>query len=213
MHIMRTFMSLIKDGGTGEYIEHLTACLAAPTINGLKPGSLINIRRQGDDKIAATWNAQKTSLTRKLGVEALDLSPGVNHGKRDGSSALILIYRREFLARTLAAKEAMEILAASGYDTKGANVDSLLSRLAERFERGCPHEIGLFLGYPPEDVRGFMRDGGDGSIATGYWKVYGNVTEARRAFQKFRRAEYDAAKAIIALSSADMTRAAYPVPA
>ena len=35
-----------------------------------------------------------------------------------------------------------------------------------------PHEMGLLLGYPVEDVTGFMVHGGKNSLYSGYWKVY-----------------------------------------
>ena len=35
-----------------------------------------------------------------------------------------------------------------------------------------PHEIGLLLGYPPEDVSGFIENGGKNFLCSGYWKVY-----------------------------------------
>ena len=35
-----------------------------------------------------------------------------------------------------------------------------------------PHEIGLLLGYPPEDVIGFIENRGQNPLYIGYWKVY-----------------------------------------
>ena len=34
-----------------------------------------------------------------------------------------------------------------------------------------PHEMGLLLGYPVEDVKGFIRNGGENCLYIGYWKV------------------------------------------
>ena len=50
-----------------------------------------------------------------------------------------------------------------------------------------PHEVGLFLGYPPEDVEGFCRNGGRNYKLSGPWKVYGRVEEAKVRFETFRR--------------------------
>lgn len=44
-------------------------------------------------------------------------------------------------------------------------------RRLQRFE-AFPHEIGLFLSYPPEDVRGFIEHKGHESKCEGCWKVY-----------------------------------------
>ena len=62
----------------------------------------------------------------------------------------------------------------------GARV-SLSARGMEHY----PHEMGIFLGYPLEDVRGFIRYEGKESRYTGYWKVYGDVTQAKQIFQAY----------------------------
>ena len=43
------------------------------------------------------------------------------------------------------------------------------------------------LGYPPEDVRGFMRDPLHGFKYIGYWKVYGDVERAKKIFDGYTR--------------------------
>ena len=42
-----------------------------------------------------------------------------------------------------------------------------------------PHEVRLFLSYPPEDVKGFIDHRAGGFRCAGLWKVYGN--EEKRA--------------------------------
>ena len=54
-------------------------------------------------------------------------------------------------------------------------------------KKDFPHELGLILGYPPEDVEGFVSQQGKNSLYTGYWKVYKD-TEAKKAL--FDRFEY-----------------------
>lgn len=43
-----------------------------------------------------------------------------------------------------------------------------------------PHEVGLFLGYPPEDVEGFIENKARSCKITGYWKVYSDEEKAKR---------------------------------
>ena len=50
-----------------------------------------------------------------------------------------------------------------------------------------PHEIGLFLGYPPEDVQGFMKDCHAGVKCVGCWKVYGDEERSRKLFARYKR--------------------------
>ena len=61
----------------------------------------------------------------------------------------------------------------------------LMQRLAE--EKEFPHEIGLFLSYPPEDVKGFIENKASNSKCVGTWKVYGNVDRAKALFAQFQR--------------------------
>ena len=75
------------------------------------------------------------------------------------------------------------------------DMEQMLMRLAVRFgayrdatkdaERIFPHEMGIFLGYPLGDVKGFIVHGGKNYLYSGYWKVYENVEETRKKFQLF----------------------------
>ena len=49
--------------------------------------------------------------------------------------------------------------------------------------------MGLLLGYPAEDVKGFVENEGKNFLYSGYWKVYADVEEKRRLFQKFENAK------------------------
>ena len=50
-----------------------------------------------------------------------------------------------------------------------------------------PHEIGLFLSYPPEDVKGFIEHHAADFKYAGLWKVYGDEQRARDLFAKYQR--------------------------
>ena len=83
---------------------------------------------------------------------------------------------------------AAELLRRDGYP-EGADVGRLLDLLSTRLRMGkeFPHEIGLFLGYPPEDVLGFQRYRGQNCKLCGYWKVYSDVDRARVLFRLYDR--------------------------
>ena len=79
------------------------------------------------------------------------------------------------------------MLTREGYPVDGG-LEAMLSALRRRLEGAdFPHEIGLFLGYPPVDVEGFRRNGGRNCKLCGPWKVYGPVEEARQRFRTFHR--------------------------
>ena len=71
---------------------------------------------------------------------------------------------------------------------QNAGIAAMMRTKRRLFEnRSFPHEIGLFLGYPLDDVIGFIRNEGRNCKYTGFWKVYCNEEEAARIFEKFRK--------------------------
>lgn len=64
-----------------------------------------------------------------------------------------------------------------------------LAHLSARLctETDFPHEIGVFLGYPLEDVIGFVRHKGKNYTCKGYWKAYGDPEAARARFASYRK--------------------------
>lgn len=197
MHIMQTFMALLKSRNADDFVEFVFAFFAAPVVRGVKCGSLVNIRRNGEE-IRHVWRRRRNELLARYGLEAAELpSPSSGGGAFRTDAVLLLVYERRLLEGTLFSEEALSILLPLGYGGEGRSVASFIQRLKMRFDEGFPHEIGLFLGYPPHDVRGFMADGGRGAIASGYWKVYANVAEAMKTFGAFRRAEQDAALELV----------------
>ena len=50
-----------------------------------------------------------------------------------------------------------------------------------------PHEVRLFLSYPPEDVKGFIDHRANDFKCAGLWKVYGDEEKARSLFEKYRK--------------------------
>lgn len=106
---------------------------------------------------------------------------------------LVLFYRPDELKRYLAGPELGELLGEYGY--RGMCVEEMLARLSQRVREfsekgiGFPHEIGVFLGYPPEDVRGFIANQGKRCLMIGYWKVYNDPAGARMIFKEYDRAK------------------------
>ena len=66
--------------------------------------------------------------------------------------------------------------AADGEEPDRGNLARLRARLAQG--GAFPHEIGLFLDYPADDVLAFVEKGGAGCKLCGYWKVYGDEEKA-----------------------------------
>ena len=73
-----------------------------------------------------------------------------------------------------------------GYPESGG-IDECLEHLSGRIRSSSdfPHEIGVFLGYPTEDVMGFIENKGENFKFCGCWKVYGCEQTARRTFSNY----------------------------
>ena len=100
---------------------------------------------------------------------------------------LILVYRPERLAAQLAHPQVQSLLAREGYPVD-RGLEEMLDTLQLRLTcGGFPHEIGLFLGYPPEDVEGFRLHQGRDYKLCGCWKVYSDVERAQQCFRRYER--------------------------
>lgn len=189
MSILQRFMMFVKTQDTRAFIESMILCFAAPVIRNLKCASLLNLSRNGED-VPGAWHAAKAEISNDLDLDFAEISEA-------GNFLLLLVYRREHLAATLRAEETKVFLAELGYDVSCEEVEPYLARLAARFCQGVPHEIGIFLGYPLEDVRGFIENGGRNAKLSGYWKVYGDERRALAAFDAYRKAEIEGASSLL----------------
>lgn len=77
----------------------------------------------------------------------------------------------------------------AGVGYAGTNLDGLLEQLARRLQTQpeFPHEIGVFLGYPLQDVIGFIKNQGQNFTCCGFWKSYGDPAEMQACFACYRR--------------------------
>ena len=181
MPIVQQFMMLLKTQGTADFIESMITCFAAPVIAGLKCGGLLNVSRR-DPRIGRTWRTMRDRLTADLGLAFTEIS--IND-----TSVLLYLYRRDAVLEAISAAPVKNFLRSLGYgadfDAPEPHIETLVSRLRS----GMPHEVGVFLGYPLEDVEGFIENEGRNSKFAGYWKVYGDEIGALQKFDAFRKSE------------------------
>ncbi|MPN31536.1 hypothetical protein SDC9_179010 [bioreactor metagenome] len=55
----------------------------------------------------------------------------------------------------------------------------------------CPHELGIFLGFPLEDVKEFITNPYKECLLCGYWKVYHNKEKALKTFKYYDEAKVE----------------------
>ncbi len=183
--------------------EDLIVRHCAPTLAGLKTGNMFTATFASKAQLDSEVQQLNQILADKgLRVTVLRIACHASQSKSRSKNsseysgnhcgkgcirALIYIYRPGRLQSDLDAEEAKDILLRFGYEE--SSLDGCISRLADRIYEcdGFPHEVGLFLGYPPEDVKGFIELGGRNSKASGYWKVYGDVDRAQKQFERFSK--------------------------
>lgn len=149
----------------------------APTLLGIKCASLVSMspREFALEQHSAIFN-------RKMQSRGLKSRILCNCGRR----TLLLIYNEKKLEKRLSDPKIAVMLKGFGYDMSDS-LENQLAFLAQRIKESgeFPHEIGLFLDYPLEDVLGFIRNRGENFKLCGCWKVYGSEETARKTFANY----------------------------
>ena len=159
--------------------EEMIVRHCSPTLAGMKTGNMFVCAFSSAKEM--TENLRKWNrIFGKKGLRVLPLRYKNGH-------ALIYIYRPARLSSDLKHSTAVRLLQERGYgvDTTAQCISHLIRRLNESDD--FPHEIGLFLGYPPEDVDGFIENKADSFKLVGCWKVYGDVDSAQKLFAKYKK--------------------------
>jgi hypothetical protein len=151
----------------------------SPTLAGIKTGNIFTIDRSLISDIGEEFRELNQCFAGK-GLRAIPL-------KISEKNVLIYLYRPDKLRADLSCKEARDILLSKGYSCESVESDivHLIRQICS--QNTFPHEIGLFLGYPPVDVKGFMEDTRKGVKCVGYWKVYGDKEKAEKTFSSYKK--------------------------
>lgn len=151
----------------------------APTLAGLKTGSIFVCPYKCKDTLLGSLR----QLNKRLGPKGLRVLPLRFSGER----VLIYLYRPKKLSADLKDSTAVALLQRHGYSTESCEkcVHQLARKL--RQQEDFPHEIGLFLGYPPEDVHGFIENNACDCKCVGCWKVYGDENAAKKKFAQYKK--------------------------
>lgn len=151
----------------------------APTLAGMKSANLFNYRYTSRAEVLTELD----DMNKKLNIRGVYVETLLWRSE----SVLIYVYRKTFLEKDLQQEEVRKLLMTYGY--QNCNIESCLERLKQRLTGyDCfPHEIGVFLGYPLEDVIGFIQHKGQNCKLCGLWKVYGEVSETEKLFQKLKK--------------------------
>ena len=159
--------------------EELLVRHCSPTLAGMKTANLFTCFFENAKELRESVRRLNKMLVKK-GLRVLPL-------RFWDQRALIYVYRPSRLSRDLQRDTASRLLKECGYEDGAPEhcIVQLVKRLESNGE--FPHEIGLFLGYPPEDVWGFIKNRAEGCKCAGCWKVYGDVAAAKELFAKYKK--------------------------
>ena len=159
--------------------EELMVREASPTLAGIKTGSLFTCPYESREVILE----EIRDMNRELFKKGLCLLP-VRFKDR---KVLLYLFRPRLLERDLQTAESARLLREAGYREGGfqRHLTELVRRLNSSQE--FPHEIGLFLSYPPEDVKGFIDNRAGKCKMVGCWKVYGDIEAAGKRFAAYKK--------------------------
>ncbi len=157
-------------------IEERIVKHCAATLAGIKCGSLFKVNYFKD--IDSEIERIESELSSK-GIKILSIKPSARY-------TLVYVYRPSLLQLLFNEEKTHSFLSELGYY---GSTEDMVCTLKERIEkeRNVVHEIGIFLGYPLEDVKGFIANEGKCESGTGCWKSYGDCTEAEKMFCKIRK--------------------------
>jgi hypothetical protein len=154
------------------------ALQCAPVISGIKISNLLTIPAKSLRELSAVL--KKTELSFRI------MYPGRER-------LVILIYRETELKEYLEREEVMAFIYKCGYET--SDISKIFPVFVKRYMRymelkqDFPHELGLFLGYPIEDVEGFIKENGKNYLYSGYWKVYKDAELKIRLFKNYEKVQ------------------------
>lgn len=153
--------------------HYILARGTAPTLKCIKPSSLICLPK----------GLKIDNIRLKVrGLEMMLLCKGAQ-------MEVVLIFNRKMLQEILDNQKVRDFLAIYNYPTQN-DLDLRLEHLKKRLQgyfdakNEFAHEVGLFLGYPFEDVLDFIKKD-KRCYFSGYWKVFNNPQEALKIMNAY----------------------------
>ena len=158
-------------------LEVKIAGQCAPVLAGVKPSNMLVLENKHIRDVVRT-------------LEGTGLSWRCLYAEEEKN--IWLLYRKVALEEIVFRQEERSFLEENGYEEERLN--QMLIRLGQRFREyrktqdvPFPHEMGVFLGYPMADVKGFIKHEGKNYLYSGYWKVYENVEERKELFKSYEQ--------------------------
>ena len=151
---------------------------SSPTLAGIKTGSLFSLSQCfNDDLKEAIVQFNCSSKGKNICLIPV---------RSDQNRTLLYVYRPSFLKQDFRCAKCRNYLEKLGYPVEKAVacVREYIDRLSKSSE--FLHEIGFFLGYPADDVIGFIEHGSKCAKCKSAWLVYSDIAGAKRKSRAYR---------------------------
>lgn len=158
------------------YLYYYLKLQLAPTRSCQKLGGLLNLSHTKKPLHKIFLNYRQ-DYEERLGLKSFIL-------RESPQGVLVYFFQEKCLEDRLQEGDCQDYLRRWGYENPGS-IKETLECLKSRFQGACPHEVGLFLGYPLSDVEAFTNFGGKASSYKGYWCVYSNIPLAKKLFSQY----------------------------
>lgn len=169
------FLNLLETLNNEKYMRTFISYLISPVITGIKPSSTITLSKQGHN-LFKLWNMYGDDFLKDLNLKHILL-------RETNNAKVILIYDEISLMNTIYKRNSIEFLKRLDYNLE-MNLDEMLKHLINRYsDFHCPHELGIFLGIPVNDVKCFAECTESKCLLCGYWKVYEEEKKAQKIFE------------------------------
>ena len=160
---------------TAEY--EILKGLKAKGMPGIKISNLLMVAAENEDLVM--------DLVQGSGITCFCVM-------RTTKKTAFLLYRKAKLEAYIFKPEVQQLLRKLGYED--FSLENVLHSFRKKYQahmnqgKQFPHEMGLLLGYPVEDVVGFMENNGKNYLYSGYWKVYADVPAKKHIFTRYDEA-------------------------
>lgn len=174
--MVEKYFAVLGEMGGKDFLFARIIYEIAPVLTGIKPSSIMTFSACSRN-MADLWDEYKYCIRDAIGAEWFEM-------KRSDFQITVLFYVSKQLEKMLHKRETRDYLRLQGYPER-QDILSLLTELKSRLERRIPHEMGIVLGIPVKDVKGYIEQNGCGAIFCGYWKVYHNPGRAEKLFRHY----------------------------
>ena len=158
--------------------EELLAIHCAPVLKRKKIANMFHVTNSQFENIKQLI-AKYAQKLKKYGIDFFLFQEGC-------CRLTVYVYQKAALLLRLHQSHIQSFLSAFSYPDS-QDLNEIFRVLDQRLCQcqNYPHEIGVFLGYPLEDVKGFMEH--KPCKLVGYWKVYGDAEKAENIFHQYDR--------------------------